>query len=136
MSANKIRKHRDVLESRAVEGADDFIDGEHGHLVPLVVKTAYADVKKELRRLSRVTKESHEGPVVKHNAPKKESNGHHPAITGLSVGGVKELIDWVLAIATQGDKYGQEFLQLSFIDGGITAIIAGSAAWLAKGSKK
>ena len=135
MNTKKVRKHYDILNSKVVEGADDYIDGEFGHQVPLVVKTAYTDVKKELRRLYRITKESHEGGVVKHKAPKKESNGHHPAITGLSVGGVKELIDWVLAIATQGDKYGQEFLQLSFIDGGITAIIAGSAAWLAKGNK-
>ena len=48
---------------------------------------------------------------------------------------VKELIDLFLAIATQGYRYSQEFLELSFIDGGITAIIAASAAWIAKGSR-
>ena len=126
--------HHDVLESKVVRGADDYIDSDEGYQVPLVVKTAYEALKKELRRLSRVSKEKQEGHVVKRKKI-KESNGHHPAITGLSVGGVKELIDWVLAIATQGDRYGQEFLQLSFVDGGITAIIAGAAAWLAKGSK-
>ena len=124
----------DVLESKAVKGADDFIDSE-GHQVPLVVRTAYKNVKKELRRLSRVTKEKQEVPVVRHKKI-HEGRGHHPAVTGLSVGGFKELIDWILAIATEGDRYGQEFLQLSFVDGGITAIIAGVAAWLAKGSKK
>ena len=39
----------DVLESKAVKGADDFIDSE-GHQVPLVVRTADKNVKKELRR--------------------------------------------------------------------------------------
>ena len=130
------KRHHDVLKSRTVEVADDLIDGEEAHRVPLVVKTAYEEVKKELRKVNRVHKENKETPLVKSKASQKESNGHHPAITGLSVGGVKELIDWILAVATEGDKYGQEFLQLSFIDGGITAIIAGCAAWLAKGSKK
>jgi len=45
-------------------------------------------------------------------------------------------LDWILAIATENDRYGQEFLQLSFVDGGITAIIAATAAWLAKGSSR
>jgi len=130
------KRSYDALKSRAVVAADDFIGGEEQHRVPLVVRTAYEEVKKELRKTNRTLKEKKEAPVVKHKASMKESNGYHPAVTGLSVGGVKELIDWILALATQGDKYGQEFLQLSFIDGGITAIIAGGAAWLAKGSKK
>ena len=132
---NDRKTHHDVLDSKTVRGADDFIDSEEGHQVPLVVKTAYENVKKELRRLVRVTKEKQDTPVVRRKKVKEDS-GHHPAVTGLSVGGFKELIDWILAIATEGDRYGQEFLQLSFVDGGITAIIAGVAAWLAKGSKK
>ena len=132
---NDRRTPHDVLDSKTVRGADDLIDGEEGHQVPLVVKPAYESVKKELRRLSRVSKEKQEGHVVRRKKV-KEDNGHHPAVTGLSVGGFKELIDWLLAIATENDRYGQEFLQLSFVDGGITAIIAGVAAWLAKGSKK
>ena len=132
---NDRKTHHDVLGSKTVRGADDLIDSEEGHQVPLVVKTAYESVKKELRRLVRVTKEKQDTPVVRRKKV-KEDNGHHPAVTGLSVGGFKELIDWLLAIATENDRYGQEFLQLSFVDGGITAIIAGVAAWLAKGSKK
>ena len=132
---NDRKTRHDVLDSKTVRGADDLIDSEEGHQVPLVVKTAYESVKKELRRLVRVTKEKQDTPVVRRKKVKEDS-GHHPAVTGLSVGGFKELIDWILAIATEGDRYGQEFLQLSFVDGGITAIIAGVAAWLAKGSKK
>ena len=132
---NDRKTRHDVLDSKTVRGADDLIDSEEGHQVPLVVKTAYESVKKELRRLVRVTKEKQDTPVVKRKKVKEDS-GHHPAVTGLSVGGFKELIDWILAIATENDRYGQEFLQLSFVDGGITAIIAGVAAWLAKGCKK
>ena len=124
----------DVLASRQVEAADNFIAGEHGHEVPLIIKTAYEKVKQELRRLNRIQKQKDEVPKV--SKKQKEQNGHHPAITGLSVGGFKELLDWMLAIATEGDKYGREFIELSFVDGGLTAIIAGFAAWLAKGSKK
>jgi len=130
------KRSYDVLKSRSVVAADDFIDGEEQHRVPLVVRAAYEELKKELRKANRTLKERKEAPAAKHKASVKESNGQHPAVTGLSVGGAKELIDWILAVATEGDKYGQEFLQLSFIDGGITAIIAGCAAWLAKGSKK
>ena len=126
---NDRKTRHDVLDSKTVRGADDLIDSEEGHQVPLVVKTAYESVKKELRRLVRVTKEKQDTPVVKRKKVKEDS-GHHPAVTGLSVGGFKELIDWILAIATENDRYGQEFLQLSFVDGGITAIIAGVAAWL------
>ena len=128
------KRQYDVLDSRQIEAADNFLDGEHGHEVPLVIKTAYENVKKELRRLGRIQKQKQEEP--KRIKKENETAGHHPAITGLSVGGFKELVDWILAIATKGDKYGQEFLELSFVDGGITAIIAGFAAWLAKGSKK
>jgi len=57
-------------------------------------------------------------------------------VTGLSIGGAKEVLDYILAIAVEGDKIGQGLLELPFIDGGITAIIATAAAWLAKGNKK
>ena len=62
---NDRKTHHDVLDSKTVRGADDLIDGEEGHQVPLVVKTAYESVKKELRRLSRVSKEKQEGHVVR-----------------------------------------------------------------------
>ena len=130
------KRHYDVLESRTVESADSLIDGEEAHQVPLVVKTAYEEVKKELRKVNRLLKEKKEEPVVKHKAPKKESNGHHPAITGLSIGGAKEVLDYVFGIGFKGDTDTIGFLALPFIDGGITALIATIAAFLAKGSKK
>ena len=127
------KRKLNILESRVIEKADDFLDGEEGYKTPSSISFAYRELKKEVRRLQRISDDRPATPIKKE---RPTDTGQHPAITGLSVGGAKELIDWVLAIATQGDKYGQEFLQLSFIDGGITAIIAGAAAWFAKGSKK
>ena len=87
------KRQYDVLDSRQIEAADNFLDGEHGHEVPLVIKTAYENVKKELRRLGRIQKQKQEEP--KRIKKENETSGHHPAITGLSVGGFKELVDWI-----------------------------------------
>ena len=51
------KRQYDVLDSRQIEAADNFLDGEHAHEVPLVIKTAYENVKKELRRLGRIQKQ-------------------------------------------------------------------------------
>ena len=56
------KRQYDVLDSRQIEAADNFLDGEHGHEVPLVIKTAYENVKKELRRLGRIQKQKQEEP--------------------------------------------------------------------------
>ena len=137
MNTHQAKKHHyDVLESRTVEAANELIDGEHAHEVPLVVKTAYEAVKKEIRRLQRMKSEmpALPGSIAKKKTP--ESNGAHPAVTGLSIGGAKEVIDYVFGIGFGSDTATMGFLALPFIDGGITALIATIAAFLAKGSKK
>jgi hypothetical protein len=126
------KRKLNILESRVIERADDFLDGEEGYKTPSSISFAYKELKKEVRRLQRISDDTPVASIKK----KPVDNGHHPAVTGLSVGGAKELLDWILAIATENDRYGQEFLQLSFVDGGITAIIAATAAWLAKGSSR
>jgi len=126
------KRKLNILESRVIERADDFLDGEEGYKTPSSISFAYKELKKEVRRLQRISDDTPVASIKK----KPVENGHHPAVTGLSVGGAKELLDWILAIATENDRYGQEFLQLSFVDGGITAIIAATAAWLAKGSSR
>ena len=78
---NDRKTHHDVLGSKTVRGADDLIDSEEGHQVPLVVKTAYESVKKELRRLGRVTKEKQESPVVRRKKVKEDSG--HPGSDGV-----------------------------------------------------
>ncbi len=130
-----IKKKVNILESGVVKRADEHLDGDEGYKIPLVIIDAYKGLKKEVKMLHRMVGEEPPHSLNKATIKKKESDGHHPAVTGLSVGGVKELIDWFLAIATQGDRYSQEFFELSFIDGGITAIIAAGAAWIAKGSR-
>jgi len=126
------KRKLNILESRVIERADDFLDGEEGYKTPSSISFAYKELKKEVRRLQRTSDDTPVTSIKK----KPVDNGHHPAVTGLSVGGAKELLDWILTIATENDRYGQEFLQLSFVDGGITAIIAATAAWLAKGSNR
>ena len=126
------KRKLNILESRVIERADDFLDGEEGYKTPSSISFAYKELKKEVKRLQRASDDTPVTSIKK----KPVDNGHHPAVTGLSVGGAKELLDWILAIATENDRYGQEFLQLSFVDGGITAIIAATAAWLAKGSNR
>ena len=137
MATKKIKRHREgnVLESRKVESADEWIEGEHGHEVPLVVRSAYEDVKKEVRRLQRGKPEM---PALPSRAKQAatESNGAHPAVTGLSIGGAKEVIDYVFGIGFGSDTATMGFLALPFIDGGITALIATIAAFLAKWNKK
>ena len=137
MATKKIKRHREVnvLESRRIESADDWIEGEHGHEVPLVIRVAYEDVKREVRRLQR----SKTGTPALPSGSKQaatESNGAHPAVTGLSIGGAKEVIDYVFGIGFGSDTATMGFLALPFIDGGITALIATIAAFLAKGNKK
>ena len=130
------RKKVDVLESRNIHLAEDFFEGEEGYKIPQLVKSGWKDLRAEIFRLRREVDKDEE--KIKYGVKKsKESNGdgHHPAITGLTIGGAKEVIDYIFDIASAGDKVAQGFLDLPFIDGGITAIIATCAAFFAKGSR-
>ena len=126
----------DVLESRHIRLAEDYLDGEQGRKLPGVVGDAWKELRTEILSLRREVSRDEE--KIKYGVKKsKESNGdgHHPAITGLTIGGAKEVIDYIFDIASAGDKVAQGFLDLPFIDGGITAIIATCAAFFAKGSR-
>ena len=100
------KRHYDVLDTRQIEAADNFLDGEHAHEVPLVIKTEYENVKKELRRLSRLQKQKQE--EHKRLKQQKEDTGNHTAVTGLSVGGVKVWREWEWAEAKKNERIGQE----------------------------
>ena len=132
----KLKKREvDILESRKIESANAYIAGKDGHQVPLVVRSAYEDVKREVWRLQHLKTGMPALPGKTKQAASK-SNGAHPAVTGLSIGGMKEVIDYVFGIGFGSDTATMGFLALPFIDGGITALIATIAAFLAKGSKK
>jgi len=123
---------RDVLESPTITRAEAVL--KDSDTISPIISDAIRVLKQEITtlRFQGTTK----GGQTPSKSVKPVSSGTHPAVTGLSIGGAKEVLDYILAIAVEGDKIGQGLLELPFIDGGITAIIATAAAWLAKGNKK
>ena len=104
----------------------------------MVVKDAWKKLRGEILSLRREVSEDEEKLKYTVGTKKKTQSGgdgHHPAVTGLSIGGAKEVVYYFLDIAAYGDKVAQGFLDLPFIDGGITAIIATCAAFFARGSR-
>ena len=127
----------DVLESRHIRLAEDYLGGDEGHKVPGIVRDAWKELRTEILSLRReVNRDEEKIKYGTKKTSKSNGDGHHPAITGLSIGGAKEVVDYILDIGAHGDKIAQGFLELPFIDGGITAIIATCAAFFAQGSRK
>ena len=114
------QKTYDVLSSSKVVRAEQLLGSGD---VPPVVRDAHLELKSEIVKL-RMNRE------IAAAKPKSDDNATHPAVTGLSVGGAKEIIDYFLLIATESDPIGRDLLGMSFVDGGITAIIATVAAWI------
>ena len=123
---------RDVLESPTITRAEAVL--KDSDTISPIISDAIRVLKQEITTLR--VKGTTKGGQTPSKSVKPVSSGTHPAVTGLSIGGAKEVLDYILAIAVEGDKIGQGLLELPFIDGGITAIIATAAAWLAKGNKK
>ena len=128
----KSAAQRDVLESPTITRAEAVL--KDSDTISPIISDAIRVLKQEITtlRFQGTTK----GGQTPSKSVKPVSSGTHPAVTGLSIGGAKEVLDYILAVAVEGDRIGQGFLELPFIDGGITAIIATTAAWLAKGNKK
>ena len=114
------KKTYDVLSSSKVVRAEQLLGSGD---VPPVVRDAHLELKSEIVKL-RMNRE------IAAAKPKSDDKATHPAVTGLSVGGAKEIIDYFLLIATESDPIGRDLLGMSFVDGGITAIIATVAAWI------
>ncbi len=114
------KKTYDVLSSSKVVRAEQLLGSGD---VPPVVRDAHLELKSEIVKL-RMNRE------IAAAKPKADDSSTHPAVTGLSVGGAKEIIDYFLLIATESDPIGRDLLGMSFVDGGITAIIATVAAWI------
>ena len=123
---------RDVLESPTITRAEAVL--KDSDTISPIISDAIRVLKQEITTLR--FQGTMKGGQTPSKSVKPVSSGTHPAVTGLSIGGAKEVLDYILAIAVEGDKIGQGLLELPFIDGGITAIIATTAAWLAKGNKK
>ncbi len=114
------KKFTDVLRSSQIVRAEQVLRDAD---VPPIVRDAHQILKAEIIQL-RLNKE------IAAAKPKSVDSSTHPAVTGLSVGGAKEIVDYFLLLATESDPIGRDLLEMSFVDGGITAIIATVAAWL------
>jgi len=110
----------DILRSSKIVRAEQLLRDAD---VPPIIREAHQTLKAEIIQL-RLKRE------IAAAKPKADDNVTHPAVTGLSVGGAKEIIDYFLLIATESDPIGRDLLGMSFVDGGITAIIATVAAWI------
>ena len=129
----------DVLTSRHMRLAEDYLEGDDGRGIPMVVKDSWKELRIEILGLRRELSRDEEKIKYGTDTKKKTQSGgdgHHPAVTGLTIGGAKEVVDYIMDIGFHGDKIAQGFLDLPFIDGGITAIIATCAAFFAQGSRK
>jgi len=127
---------KDILESSTVTRADEVLrnSAAGGENIPPIIADAIRVLKQEISTLR--FQSAGKGALIPSKGVKPATPPTHPAVTGLSIGGAKEVIDYILAVAVEGDRIGQGLLELPFIDGGITAIIATVAAWLATGKKK
>ena len=122
------KKLKDVLHSSNVVRATELLRNDQD--IHKAVKDGFFELKHEIvdSRLAR--------QIAKNKPDERKNNGTHPAVTGLSVGGAKEVVDYFLALASTGDPYAQDLLAMSFVDGGLTALIATIAAWVTKPNKK
>jgi hypothetical protein len=122
------KKRGDILDSQTVLAAENMLnDPEEGYKVPRIMREGFLALRKELVRQRREKEMGHLD--AKPKGKKAESNGSHPAITGLSIGGAKEVLDYVFQAGFGHDRQIMGFLDLPFVDGGITALIATVAAW-------
>jgi hypothetical protein len=122
------KKLKDVLHSSNVVRATELLRNDQD--IHKAVKDGFFELKHEIvdSRLAR--------QIAKNKPDERKNNGTHPAAVGLSVGGAKEVVDYFLALASTGDPYAQDLLAMSFVDGGLTALIATIAAWATKPNKK
>ena len=127
--ANNPKRPVEILDSRTVRQAEELLDSRaEAHTVPRVMREGFLALRTELVRQRR---EREMGVLdARPTAKKKKKNsGSHPAVTGLSIGGAKEVLDYVFLMGFEHDRQILGFLDLPFIDGGITALIATAAAW-------
>ena len=121
---------RDILESGVIKKAEEIVSRDEN--IPPIVKDSLKALKSEIVNL-RIIARTHGSRVVQ-STNKPVNEGSHPAVTGLSIGGAKEVLDYIFGMGFAGDAATLGFLALPAIDGGITAMIATAAAFLAKGS--
>ena len=123
------KKLRDVLQSSNVVRATQLLDTDAD--IHKAVKDGFHELRQEIVSV-RMARE-----IARNKLNERADTGTHPGVVGLSVGGGTEFVQYFMQLATEGDRYGREILELSIVDGGITAIIASVASWISrpKGSR-
>ena len=124
-----VPKHiKDVLQSSNVVRAQELLSTDQD--IHKAVKDGFFELQHEIvgMRMAR--------QIAKNKPDERKNNGTHPAAVGLSVGGAREVLDYFLFLAATGDPYAKDLLGMSFVDGGLTALIATIAAWITKPNKK
>ena len=125
----KVPAKRDILESSSVKRAEEIVSQDEN--IPPIIKDSLIVLKSEIEKI-RVVNKAHENRTSS-GSKKLADKGHHPAVTGLSIGGAKEVLDYIFGGGFAGDVATLGVLALPAIYGGITAMIATAAAFLAKG---
>ena len=120
------KKSTDILRSSKIIRAEEML---HSNDVPPIVREAHQVLRSEIVAM-RLARE------IAKNKPEPEAETTRPAAVGLSVGGAKEVVDYFLVLASTGDPYAKDLLEMPFVDGGLTAIIATIAAWITKPKPK
>ena len=88
------------------------------------------DAVREMAQALSETKAENGRAVTK--VKPKSKDGQVAGIAGVGVGAVTETIDFLFFQAWGHDRSVMEFLDLSLIDGGITAVITGVLTFLAR----
>jgi hypothetical protein len=122
------KKLKDVLHSSNVVRATELLRNDQD--VHKAIKDGFHELKHEIVGM-RMARE-----IAKNKPDERADTGTHPGVVGLSVGGGTEFVQYFLQLATEGDRYGREILELSIVDGGITAVIASVASWISRPNKK
>ena len=118
----------DLLRTAKIVRAEEMLRSDD---VPPIVRDGFQALKSEIvqMRLNRQVEAAKPKQVA-------DDSSVHPAVTGLSVGSAKEVVDWCGALLVEGDPYGTQLLSMAFVDGGITAVLATVAAWITKSKGK
>ena len=82
---------KDILESGTIKRAEEIVNNDEN--IPPIVNDSLKALKSEIENLRTVNK-AHDSKVTQ-SLNKPADKGHHPAVTGLSIGGAKEVLDYI-----------------------------------------
>ena len=86
---------KDILESSTITRADEVLrnSAAGGENIPPIIADAIRVLKQEISTLR--FQSAGKGGLIPSKGVKPDSPPTHPAVTGLSIGGAKEVIDYI-----------------------------------------